>query len=41
MTKNKEMGWERDASIMHTSLQGQQDIYCHFKNGEKKTRRLD
>ena len=21
---------------MHTSLQGQQDIYCHFENGKKK-----
>ena len=28
MTRNKEMGRERNASIMHTSLQGQQEIYC-------------
>ena len=38
MTRNKEMGWERNASIMHTSLQGQQDIYCHFENGKKSTK---
>ena len=32
-TRKKAMGWRRDANIMHTSLQGQKDIYCYFEKG--------
>ena len=33
MTGKKEMGWERNISIMYTSVQEKQDIYCYFENG--------
>ena len=27
------MGWGRNATIMHTSLQGQQEVYFYFEGG--------
>ena len=40
ITRNKEMEWGRNESIMHTSLQEQQDLYCVLEK-ELKKKRLD
>ena len=33
VTRNKKLGWGRNVIITHTSLLGQQGIYCHFQKG--------
>ena len=33
--RTNDLRWGRDASSMHTALQGTQEIYLHFKEGVK------